>query len=308
MGGSMSIFYGYIDIHDPFVAWEAAIGRICSADHLEREQVYSLSLRQFALLKNYASSKKVAAQIRNELRLEGVRASRFAELPSRLRGVFLFNSIEDARGAQGRLGWNGRHFNHHFLSEIEMVPALEARLDSEWISSNLAAEGDASWMDRYWQGDVYGERPLEEVICSGVGAILNKELRERAYRRVMASFPKAVPLLRVACVAFWLGYPRAAQIVPCLCANGTKVRAEHRLNMSDFRDGSPVFPALDSYKMPWPPLAEPWDGVIQVPDLRPLQFELEMPEFAALLAEATVPPLASEGILGRIRDVHAAIP
>jgi hypothetical protein len=293
-----------VNIHDPLVAWEAAIGRYCSADDLERDRVFSLSLRQFALFRRYASIGQATSQIRNELRLEALRAKRYAHLPSRLRGVFVFESLEDAQAAAKR--WDGGHFDPSFLSEIEMVPSRSARLDSEWITFNLATENDPSWMDHYWRGEVSGTNPLTEVVCSGVGAILNKELRERAYRKVMEHFPKAVPLLSVACVAFYLGFTRVAQVVPYLLAAGPKVRGVHLLNMNDLRNESPLFAALPQYKDPWPPLARPWDGVIQVPDLSGSWFELEVSELSTLVAEVSVPPPADESVLDRIRSVHAA--
>ena len=89
--------------------------------------------------------------------------------PRGLRGVFVFESLEDAQAAAKR--WDGGHFDPSFLSEIEMVPSRSGRLDSEWITFNLAADNDPLWMDRYWRGEVYGTKPLTEVICSGVGAI-----------------------------------------------------------------------------------------------------------------------------------------
>ena len=188
----MNTFHAYVNIHDPLVAWEAAIGRYCSADDLERDQVFSLSLRQFALFRHYASIGQSTSQIRNGLQLEAVRTQRYTHLPSRLRGVFVFENLEDAHAAAKR--WDGGHFDPSFLSEIEMAPSRSARLDSEWITFNLATENDRSWMDRYWRGEVYGTKPLTEVICSGVGAILNKELRERAYRKIHRSaFQRQVP-------------------------------------------------------------------------------------------------------------------
>ena len=298
----MKTYYAYVNICDPLVAWEAAIGRLCSSDDLERDQVFSLSLRQFALFRHYASIGQATSQIRNELRLEGVRAQRYGHLPSRLRGLFVFENIEDGHAASTR--WDGRHFDSSFLTKVAMAPTKSARLDSEWITSNLAKEDDPSWMDQYWRGEVYGEKPLTEVICSGVGVILNKQLRERAYRNVMDGFPKAVPLLSIACVAFDLGFDRVAQVVPYLLAAGETVRGVHLLNMNDLRNESPVFTALSEYKDPWPPLAAPWDGIIQIPDMTASWFELDRPELLALVREATVPPPIDETVLDKIRRVH----
>ena len=54
--------------------------------------------------------------------------------------------------------------------------------------------------------------------------------------------------------------------------------------MNDLRNESPLFAALPQYKDPWPPLAGPCDGIIQVPDLTASWFELEVSELSALVA------------------------
>jgi len=148
--------------------------------------------------------------------------------------------------------------------------------------------------------------PLTEVISTGVGAILNNELRERAYRRIMDIYPKAVPLLSIACIGFYLGFRRVAQVVPYLIRDGSRVKGVHILNMNDLKNDSPLFAALPQYKEPWPPLAGPWDGVIQIPDLTGSWFELELSDLAALVAqEAAIQP-HYESALEHIRIVHTA--
>ncbi len=296
------MFYAYVNILDPLVAWEAAIGRYCSADNLERDEVYSLSLRQFALFRRYAGLGGSTPQIRNELRLENLRAQRYPHLPSRLRGVFVFDNLQDAEAAAKR--WDGGHFDTSFLTEIEMVPTRSVKLDSEWITFNLATGNDQAWMDSYWQGKTYGPKPLTEVICSGVGAILNRDLRKRAYRRIMESYPKAVPILSIASVGFYLGFYRVAQVVPYLLRDGSKVRGVHLLNMNDLSNESPLFAALAQYKDPWPPLAEAWNGTIELPDLRESWFELEQSELFALAAESPVVDAQEASVLKHIRQIH----
>ncbi len=76
--------------------------------------------------------------------------------------------------------------------------------------------------------------------------------------------------------------------------------------MNDLRNESPLFAALPQYKDPWPPLAGPCDGIIQVPDLTASWFELEVSELSALVAQPSVPPPVDESVLDRIRSEHAA--
>lgn len=298
----MATFYAYINIHDPLVAWETAIGRYCSADNLEADQVFSISLRQFYLFKKYSISGHSTPQIINELKLENIRSQLYAHLPSRLRGVFLFESLEDAEAAAQR--WDGNHFSSSFLSEIEMQPEKIAKLDSEWITSNLAANNKSSWIDYYWQGETYGIKPLTEVIASGMGLILNQDLRERAYRQVMKLSPKSIPILAVACIGFYLGFNRIAQSIPYLTRDGSKVRGIHILNMEDLESKSLLYEALSQYKNPWPPLAEPWDEIIRVPDFSSSWFELEVSELTNLISESMFVQTSEDSLLERVRNIH----
>jgi hypothetical protein len=295
-------FYAYLNIQDPFVAWEAAVGRICSADNLESGGVFSLSLRQFSLFRRYSKDRAITAQLKSELCLEKIRSERYPRLPSRLRGIFLFDSRADAEAAAVR--WDGAHFNPGYLSEIEMTPLAQARLDSEWITFNLTSDEGNSWMDSYWRGEVHGACPLTEIICSGVGTILSMVLRERAYRQIMQLFPRSVPLLAIARIAFSLGFTQAGQVVPYLIRDGGNVKGVHILNMNDFNDNSPLFPALAQYGGPWPPLAMPWDGIIQTPDLRDRWFHISDAELFQLVRASLPGEPSNEGALNQLRQVH----
>ena len=299
---SLVIYYAYLDIRDPFVAWEVAIGRLCSADNLENEGLFSLSTRQFSFFRRYSRAGIVTPQIKNENRLEKIRFERYCKLPSRLRGVFVFDNKADAESAAIR--WDVSHFDSRYLAEIEMIPDRKVRLDSEWITSNLLADREDVWMDRYWRGEVYGERPLTEVICSGVGRVLNTDLRKRAYESIMAMFPRAVPLLSMACIAYNLGFNRAAQIVPYLIREGEMVKGVHVLNMNDFNEGSQFFNAFTQYNGPRPPLAIPWDGVILRPDLSANWFYLSDADLFQLVGESPPTSPTSQPSLERLRQAH----
>lgn len=295
-------FHAYLNIRDPFVAWEVAIGRFCSADNLQSDEVFSLSLRQFSLFRRYSQDRALTSQFKKELRLEKIRSERYPQLPSRLRGIFLFDNRADAEAAA--LRWDGSHFDPTYLTEVEMIPERQARLDSEWITSNLLSNREDSWIDSYWCGEVYGERPLREVICSGVGSILNMDLRNRAYQEIMRLFPRSVPLLSIACIAFNLGFRRAAQSVPYLLREGERVKCCHILNMNVFNDASTFYDALARYSAPWPPLAVPWDGVIQLPDLSDRWFYLTDSDLYQLGREGHPTNLSREPDFGRLRQAH----
>ncbi len=267
--------YVYLNIDDPLVAWETAIGRLCSADVLEQDKIFSLSLRQYSLFRKFATQTAASPQIANELRLDSVRISLFKDLPSRLRGIFLFRNLEDARAASKR--WRLRHFIEENLSEVEISPSKMAFLDSEWSTHNLAGVRDDSWMHHYWSGETFGEAPLIEVVCSGVGYILNQALRKRAYETIMQKLPKAVPILSIATVGFFYGFQHVAQIVPYLRTDDKSAKGLHYINMQDLHNDGDLLIKLKEHKEPFPPLVEPLTKAseIQLPDFTDSWFTID---------------------------------
>jgi hypothetical protein len=184
--------FAYLDIDHPMV-----IGRLQSAGETGVER-FGVSLWAYSMLKSYVQE-NLPKSFANEFRLEYVRARRHAHCVSRLGGLYFFQSEGDARAAVNRWGMRRRE---QYISAVEFFPTALTEVDSEWITFNLASNDDSAWMDSYWSGATAGARPLTEVLATGQGIVLNKELRIEAYKRIYDLWPTSTPLLAAACCAF----------------------------------------------------------------------------------------------------------
>lgn len=117
---------------------------------------------------------------------------------SRLRGVYFFECERDAHAAVER--W-GMPQNRQFISAVNFSATTVTHVDSEWITSYLLSDNN-EWMPLYWKGETLGQRPLTEVLASGIGIVQNQTLREAAYKKVLETAPDATPLLGMAACAF----------------------------------------------------------------------------------------------------------
>lgn len=266
--------YAYMKIADPMVAWEVAIGRCCSADLMRRSGVLAVSLRQFSMFREVSLGGD-DAKLRSEIALEQMRLVHAPSAVSRLGGLFMFESESDAVAITKR--WDGRHFRKEFLTPIEIEPPQTTTLDSEWITTSFSRHRERDWMAAYWRGETYGESPLAECLCSGIGRVLSQDLRERAYRQTVKSFPLSRPILDRACLAFSLGFLHAAQIVAFLKSNQNGkpgAQGVNIINMRDFEKGSELVDAFARYQGPGIQAVAP-DEDVALPDLRRYWFDVD---------------------------------
>src|SRR6266404_4589190 len=176
-----------LDIDNPMVAWEVAIGRIASAN--ENEAGFGVSPWAYSHLREYANSQRVR-RFADELELERVRLSYYPNQVSRLRGVFFFESKFEAEAALDRWGMATKK---QYISAVTFYPSTLSKLDSEWITFNLGSSTQTNWMKSYWSGETSGIKPLTEILAMGTGEVQDKSLRIRAYQRIYKLWPTATP-------------------------------------------------------------------------------------------------------------------
>lgn len=93
--GNDSSAWCFLNIADPFVAWETYRGEIISSDYYYKDKSI-ISPRSYSVLKMLDSNSVIA---KNELLLESVRQVFFPSKVSRLTGAFLFKNKSDAHMA-----------------------------------------------------------------------------------------------------------------------------------------------------------------------------------------------------------------
>ena len=73
-----------------------------------------------------------------------------------------------------------------------------------YITDKLSSDSSSDWMKSYWNGDTLWEKPLIEVLASGIGVVINKELREKDYWNIVNNNPYSHQLLNLFIADFWM--------------------------------------------------------------------------------------------------------
>jgi hypothetical protein len=266
--------FAYLNIANPMVAWEVAIGRVRSNSDRPRDG-FGVSVWAYSLLRRYAA-KGLDQRFRNELLLESVRQGSCPDACSRLEDLYFFESEYDAHAALERWGLSKRR---NLISAVNFTADRLTKVDSEWITSYLSSE-EREWMPQYWQGKTLGVKPLTEVLGRGIGLVQNRALRIQAYQSIIERWPTSTPLLSMACCAFAeYGLEDIAIVRPAITSLESGVQGSHSIDLGDLKlHEDRVIAALDSCKQRGevPPMIVPDDGesFFKLPDLTSMDFTL----------------------------------
>lgn len=227
--------YAYLDISNPLVEWEVAIGRIKSSCNPQGDP-FGVSLWFYNNIKNKLNSNRVNELI-NEFRLEELRNKRFQNAVSRMRGMFFFETEEMAKEILTR--WKGNNFNSDYISQVNFSASNMTKVDSEWITQKLGnLDSDSDWMKSYWAGEPYWENPMTEVIASGMGLVVNADLRRVAYEQIAKREPHVSKLLAFSAAKFFYGVENAGLTVPAIIREGEKLVGNYYIDMRAFENGA----------------------------------------------------------------------
>lgn len=195
--------YAILNIDNPMVAWEVAIGRITTMtpkdSHGETFPIPSLWLYNTV----FSSHKdNYFGDLRSEFQIDHVRAVLFEEKPSRLKGAFFFETYDDAVSACKYWGWDTCI---DYISEIEFKSFATAKYDSNWITNKIRCcqpNERSEYIRKYFSGESQSANPIWEIIAYGYGKILNVELRRMAYNKILTDHPNSLILLAMAVMCF----------------------------------------------------------------------------------------------------------
>lgn len=229
--------YAYLNINNPMVAWEVAIGRIESICNDDNE--FGVSIWHYNLLRNYFSSNRII-ESRNEYELELIRMSSFPDKVSRLKGVYFFESKEMAECAIERWGLNSYR---KYIAEVEFFGENYTSVDSEWITTYLNSEDNVhnDWMRKYWAGETMGVRPLTEVLASGFGIVHDKSFRSKAIQNVYNRWPTSSILLNASIAGFALcQFKEISRIKPSVMLKDGKIIGQYFVDMNSLNDNERI--------------------------------------------------------------------
>ncbi|MBB3995215.1 hypothetical protein GGR95_002867 [Sulfitobacter undariae] len=168
-GDKDSAKHVYLDIWNPFVAWNVSRGGFASADVLLTNRGFSetsipLSPWSEALFRAGNESKLVV-----EFKLEVMRREHFPKEVSRLSGILLFACIEDVAALWKTKGW-GAHFEDKNLADVGVQATATSKLDANWMSMLVCRDGTlaSDWQAKaraYWNGEsALNSTPIWETI------------------------------------------------------------------------------------------------------------------------------------------------
>lgn len=206
------------------VSWEVSIGRINSCS--TRFPKGTVSLWLYTAMKEL--SKNIGSiRLHLEYKLELRRLKKHPKKVSRLTGVFLFETYHMAEKTL-RL-WNKKE-KIDYISEINFFSKNYCKVDSDWITNCLNKNVNDDWMDSYWEGKAYSDNPHWEIIAEGDGIILNKELRQNAYKNIYNNQGFSTPILAFAICAYsynYYKYKDICKIVPYFYINDNKLKGAY---------------------------------------------------------------------------------
>jgi hypothetical protein len=260
--------YVCLDISDPMVAWEVAVGRISTSVERTSDR-FGISLWTHRLLRSFGSNGPSKRLLR-EFELERVRARVMPDAVSRLDGLYFFRTEAEALRAIDLWEWSEKA---SFVSRVLFWPTVTTIVDSEWITEDLFGDDD-HWMPRYWRGEQRSDAPIPEVLVRGVGLIDNADLRRQAYERMCHEFPLSSKLLSFSAAAFWCGCDTAGQVKPGVVTTDDGIASSYYIYMKDFETGSGLdLTAVmkqcqsDGAVFPYDPACDE-EGGLHLPDFR----------------------------------------
>lgn len=227
----MKTYFVNANLDDLFVAWEVARGVLITTDS-------NLNFNPNEILspwgvKNLSMAMSSNKQYKDELKLEEVRRNKYQGKVSRLRGMYLFESRNDA--IEAVRDWGGK-FKEEFLTEVKIIKnQMSTRLDSEWIRYNLGKDdvGDY-WIENYWKGlDYNKDKQVREILFVGSVEILDKEFIKEAFNRINNLLPDSIDFLKMSRIAAEAGDDSGHIVSWLKFDNGSKCTVSYL--MKDFK-------------------------------------------------------------------------
>lgn len=149
-------YWVYLNLSIPYVRWNTAVGMIYPAS-------YENGVLHFSM---FASQRlrRGMEYFNLEMALEEERIRRVPHKVSRLQGLFVFETQEEAKKAEILWGHSGNHFQSNCLTEASCkIGHSKSKYDSNWItyfSEKASPDHPANWKALYWDGIPYPHQVL----------------------------------------------------------------------------------------------------------------------------------------------------
>jgi hypothetical protein len=188
-------FFVYMNIEPLAAAWAAYRGQMCSASSIGTRDFRPIAYWPYGLLKGAARGCARSLQrLEKEIAIEQVRREYYPQQVSRLHGIYVWGTEEDAiRGEKWREK-EGLHFDRENLVEVGFGYTNLSKVDTQWIDYFLINDdyrlnrANLSWAHSYWSGKKWDDNPHWELLVEGRGTIWGTVLRMRALEKIEAGW------------------------------------------------------------------------------------------------------------------------
>lgn len=233
----------YLNPNNVCTQWNIARGVFNSASifHTHQDHSHLLSVSMVEMLTNNPR------RLSSEIEIENIRKNHYPNCISRLNGLFVFDTPEDALNVMNQEYWGASQLYEEDLTDVGVAVRSSSRHDSNWIELifNNQFQLNENWIEythQYWQGlPVPDKQPIWERIVDGTISIWGTELREMAIKNMQA-FPEVFPnfqgLLKYSINAARVG-SYDGECVPFLLETDQQVGIQYFMKMQD--KDNPIF-------------------------------------------------------------------
>lgn len=200
----------YLNPYNPYTQWNIARGVFNSASvfhsHDGHQNLLSISMSEM-LTNNFE-------RLSCELEIERIRSINYPNCVSRLNGIFIFDSPEDALNVMENENWGYKELSKEDLTDIGACFRNSSRHDSNWfeliVDHNFKLT--KNWIEythQYWKGEINPYKTaIWERIIDGTITVTQNRIREIAVEDMIntpAKFQNSLGLLTYAINAGRLG-------------------------------------------------------------------------------------------------------
>jgi len=178
----------YLNPNNVCTQWNIARGFFNSASifHTFENHENLLSVSMVEMLSNNHH------RLNCEISIESIRQKYYPNCVSRLSGIFVFDSPEDALNVMAQENWGSSQLYEEDLTDVGVAARNSSKHDSNWIELifNEQFQLNDNWIEntkKYWEGlPVPNKQPIWERIVDGGITIWGTKIREAALKNMQA--------------------------------------------------------------------------------------------------------------------------
>lgn len=228
----------YLNPNNTVTQWNIARGAFNSASiyHSHPDNSSLLSVSMVDMLANNHN------RLFAEVQIENIRKLYYPDCISRLNGLFIFDTPEDALNVMNEENWGATQLCEEDLTDVGAAIRRSSRHDSNWIPLifNENFQLNESWQTHthlYWRGDsVPNKQPIWELIIDGTITVWGTELRHTVLRNMQEVtydvFKGSLDLLAYSINAAHMG-SSDGELVAFLLNTGESTSIQYFMKLSD---------------------------------------------------------------------------